>query len=1150
MDRFSPIAPVAIRVVVLPVGRIEAERFGRIVRGLCKDASIIKLSDSQSLFFDYTTAPPSDNEQLLSPYEHCRETQLVVGVSNGFSASENEEEQLHAALERLREQYPRVVHRHLLLLPQPGGGTVENADNVTRVARAGEDEEGLAFADALGSVASSFLRDFSAYASATQALLSIQTPLRPSRNLQRPLSLHSDEGRPVLNHTDSPQAAEVTSPVGENPSPPPSRSVRSPPPTPLEHVQQSPISRSDSRASTKSRTDIRPSSLDRVQSPHRHSQAAAPPYNAKLRGKARVGIVLGQVQLQSGQWQEALHTLTEHTQTARKLSDCLWYAKGLECIVVCLLLLSESGQDFQIPSICYPPADRNSSAHVQKLSFSQPADWRSKEAVHNATLKRLSSSLPELLKHILSLYEAGEGQLVLPTLALGEVKIRFCKLLTTLFHCRGELDQNTLNALITDSTKGLPKHPVGAGEAANIQRSDIASLAENVQRTDMSDMPIAEQVRLLAGVAAVLLSIDYKRREALVLREILIKLTEGLNQARKIGAAEAGVHPAASLSADTGALAISNIAAQSNGVKEMVENLAQLFGIPLGEGNLSKPSTDPANSTDLPVGRTVPTSQVLQSVTDELQGMLTMTEQEQSSLAFGSAVLKAEVISAILAFSEAQPDPQGVIRGAEALLKAVTPSAAIDTIPDAGSVPLSKEEQSRLSNTIFRTIGVSRHLGLEPVEGTYWDPFLVRGLVFPARSPACALYPFIRGSKANVVVSTNQNSGPINPLLYDPNASHRAAPATVARAVILGNQPTAVQITLQNTLEVSIDIESLSLVTSCEDRIQLKTQNFTPFKVRPSQLLKTTIAITSTDFGDFEINGCRIKVAGCHESTFRIHAKPYASQPDTLAKLQGLKALTPASSAQPSTTEVGTPVAVPASAIGCMPLIAIDSVSAAGSAIALLEGQMAEGIPVTVRNTTHYPAQVVSAKGKYAAVEGLVSDGRDLGHAGPVIQPGETRRFNIRANGVVGAANADIDIYYGAAPIKDSDKYFRKLKVPLRLTVTPVFHLSNPDVSSDDASHVRFAFDIRNTFSQTMQLRCYSAPPPELVRADVEGMVASLDVVRICLRVQKGRKGEDLRESLARKVVVGWEEMRGERYGKVDLGGLVTSLTDEQVALL
>lgn len=71
---------------------------------------------------------------------------------------------------------------------------------------------------------------------------------------------------------------------------------------------------------------------------------------ARNKGLGRVSIVIGSLYMCAGHWHEAMRELVDGATRARAYSDHLWQAKGLENIMVCLILFAWSGMDFQVSS--------------------------------------------------------------------------------------------------------------------------------------------------------------------------------------------------------------------------------------------------------------------------------------------------------------------------------------------------------------------------------------------------------------------------------------------------------------------------------------------------------------------------------------------------------------------------------------------------------------------------------------------------------------------------------------------------------------------------------------------------------------------------------------------------------------------------------
>jgi hypothetical protein len=154
---------------------------------------------------------------------------------------------------------------------------------------------------------------------------------------------------------------------------------------------------------------------------------------------------------------------------------------------------------------------------------------------------------------ILNLYTraanfAGES---LPPLAFSECVIRFSKLLAAINLSSGYLDDNSLRHIV-QNVPYKQKARLGVSRlSVHPTRNDIASMLFRALPgpVESCGMSPTERVVILAGVASVLSTLGLQRKKAIVMKEFITSLVPGLIQARKVGAAEMGVHPAAGLAA-------------------------------------------------------------------------------------------------------------------------------------------------------------------------------------------------------------------------------------------------------------------------------------------------------------------------------------------------------------------------------------------------------------------------------------------------------------------------------------------------------------------------------------------------------------------------------------------------------------------------
>ncbi|KAK5122699.1 hypothetical protein LTR85_003614 [Meristemomyces frigidus] len=1160
MDRFSPVVPAAIRVHVLPIGKIQRNHFQSVLNKLQRCAAIIELADlpekdehllspkgspQGSLLFNYTTFPSSEQERQLSPYELFREPLLVLGIASGLSNDgDKHEAEVKEAARYLRERHPRVVHRHILLL-ETGERRPSSVNNVTAVGES-DASDGPALRAAMCEAAAQFLVEFTTYTKALQVSPTVQTPGQTSRASQRAVPQRGDERRPESGYATPTQSTAVSSPTGDDHSRPPSRGFGSPPPaTSFEQVQRASnapnaLARSDSNTSNRSgQNGDRASSRNRV-SVHGFGPSTSKEKD-KNRGKARVGIVIGHVHLMAGQWREALRMLVEHTNVARKISDSIWHGKGLEGILVCMLLLAWAGIEFSIPSVCFPTAERSRSLHAAKLSVNLPADFRPAEVAYQAAVGRLSTSLPDLLNQISALYRSGEGSLELLPLVVCEVKVRFSELLATMYAESGELNGNARTRIVERSATRPGSKPSAYNASTSLTKNIVATMLAEAQPNEDDNLAPADHIQILAGIASVYSSLGMARKKGLALKDMVDRLTAALIQARKVGAAEAGIHPAASLSADTGADSIVDIATESGGVNNMVDEIAEIYGINLLPG-------DEDDSEELGARRLVVACQ-----------------------GFGNEMLKETVMQALIDFCEASPDPKGVLRTAISLLRSATADAALDYKPDAHrDRVISKDDQARLAAIISRTVGISRHLGLADIQADYWDPHLVRRIDFIA--PDAARATILRSPQGPLSGPAKQGA-PANPLLYDPNAS-RPGSAAEARLLMVRNEPMSCVVTLQNPLEVSVKVESVALTADRND-VKLETQGFTQMALDPLCFKQVSISVSPTSVGDFNITGCRIRVAGCREQLFRIGTLPWARSAELLVKHHGQGARN-AFTAGPDAESMILPV----TAIDAMPLLELESISAVESRVMLLDGERQE-LNVTVRNASaHTSASIMDVteghdilRLKDAQMNNLSSDPVDRHPAGldeggdprspdehehdqsvgedvaavATLRPSESALLRFDVVGRLGVTEVTLDIVYQRSPAQKKDTYARLLTVPVHVTIDASLDAQLVDVTNAQDEGFIFTFDLRNAWSKPIAycVDVWRAQEEKEDEARNETLLAVGEIHRVAERFERmpsvglDEALADVRQDLLRRLKVSWRTWAGDaRWGEVDLGRL------------
>ena len=1144
MDLFSPVAPAHIRVLVLPVGKIERSRFLGILRRLRDETSIIKLADVEhhigdnelllspkafpqgSLLYNYTTSVPSQQQQQLSPFELFRDPLIVLGIVDGLKDSgEDKQKELGAAADYLRERHLRVVHRQLLILEEAEDENAGQSDSIIFIRNANEPRT-PSLNEAICQSSARFLTELTTYTRAMQASPSIQTPGQTARSLQRTTSHREPEKQLGSGRSTPTHGSEVSSPVDDSGSRPPPLN-RGPPATSFDQIQvansvPTVTARPESQASNKSKHGPRASSQDRV--PVQGFGSGTSAEKLKQRGKARVGIVIGSIHLMAGQWSEALRILVENTNKARMLSDYLWHAKGLESIVVCLLLHSWAGLEFQIPSICYPIIERTASAHVQRFSVNLQQDFRPADGALQASMKRLSTSLPDLLKLILSLYRSGEGSLELPFVAVSEVTIRFCKLLGTLYAAAGELNQDLLDHLIVTRAPEIPEMKPAASfsGSTNLSKGAIADMLSHAQPMGEDSVAVTDKVAILTGIVSVYALLGMARKKAVNMKDLFGTLTGALTLARKRGAAEMGIHPAASLSADTGTEAVLAVAEDSGGISQAMSELASIYGIQLLETPMSEP------------GAPGPTF-------------------------FGGDNLKLEVLRELAAFCEASPDLYGLLRLNTSLLRSFGPNGAVDAASDAKATTLSKDEQVRVTTTISRAIGVSKNFGLPKVEATYWDSFLVRRVEFVLPNASNVI---IDRSKLKSATSLANQGNPGNLLLYDPNASRPGTAADSQQtSILIRGEVSECLVTLQNPYDVSVDVESLTLVT---EGAELKTSH-QPITLHATRLQQVILSVSPRSTGDCKITGCRINISGCAEQTFPVVNKAWSPSPPTLMKHLGQEARSYTQNlSEGQKGDVPQHSMVTATVIPPQPTLLLEKSSLLESCIMLLNGEEQE-LTVWLRNNSSVTASVFDIVTTSDALRLQVDSRESVPRAATrsetsslaepvVIEPGETTPFKFRLTGKGGMSKIQAAFSYGSNSSDiNGTEYAHMLPVPINVTVNAALQVQNLDAilfDEDDDQYV-VCFDIGNAWPRTLSFSCSvadsaerhtaeaSTPKQEETLAPGEIQRVSLPMIRFTADVDFGANAETIRRALLNRLRVTWT---GEgRAGEVDVSSLSLS---------
>jgi hypothetical protein len=677
---------------------------------------------------------------------------------------------------------------------------------------------------------------------------------------------------------------------------------------------------------------------------------------------------------------------------------------------------------------------------------------------------------------ILNLYNraanfAGES---LPPLAFSECVIRFSKVLGAINLSAGYLDENALQHLVRNtpyrqkprlSVPRLSVHPT---------RNDIASMLFRALPgpVESSGISPTDRVVVLAGIAAVLSSLGLQRKKAIIMKEFIVSLVPSLVQARKVGAAEMGVHPAAGLAAlnmiggDTssaGALSLGEGELES-GIDEFLGLIGRIYGIPIARNPLQRLGMPASTETRSGAPSDPQTS----------QGVIEDILNVSSLRVFGSLGVKLEVLRLCLNFCEALPDFNGVIHFTALLLRMAGPGTAPKSNSSDVFVSLPRDEQVRLYSNISRTVAAATKLGLRHKETDYWDDFLVRGL-FILEEPVALRLTHHRSAILNSVAPGQQGPFLHNPWVKTPSSG-------VTDTILVANEEYRFLIALQNPYDFELEVDSLKIATEGIDFVAVEEHFF----LGPYRTQKFQIGGVARSSGTMKIIGCRVKVIGCRERLFPIFPEPWKPIRESKMKRTGLKACLGAPTTRPSSAVAPlvdringaepNPESLTFSIIPDQPVVVITDIALPQSSLMVLEGER-KHFTVTVKNISHKTAvdfvHITFQDSATTAIQAAITD-KDLPAAelhelevqlaqfpsvrwcqssdeeSISIQPGAQMDFTIEVIGRTRLTDAVIQIDYanlGRRRSEVTEKFFtRQVSVPVSITVNASVQLQRPDI--------------------------------------------------------------------------------------------------------
>ncbi|KAL4999029.1 TRAPP II complex [Aspergillus recurvatus] len=917
------------------------------------------------ILYDLSFSMPPISHLELYPFEIFREPLVVLAIADGKeltgstiqsgpessinkSSKPNGMKQLEQELESLKEKNPRALVHQLLIFDYDGVSKVSNGpDNILWIPPP-QVSKATTMKTVLCDITSLVLSEMDEFAKTIQSIPTIDSPKasswgphrgpdlrrRPTDRLFHRMTMPAQLPANPNGTSETAQGSSQSSPAPENHE------------TPTTFDE---ITRSIQLASRSSTTIGKPGSLPSSKE-HSRDRMSVSGLSAtdrtKTRIKGRSGVVIGTLFLQSGRWPDALKELVEAASNARASSDYVWHAKALESILLCLLMFAWAGMDFQVPPICYPVADKSS-----KVSAAIAFDPTSSQSAGNRiiSLQNLSNLLPDLANNVLNLYTraANITDEPLPPLVFSETVIRLSRLLVATRIRDGALDDNALKHIVMNEPLEVLIRPERPRGLTILRKNEIANfLFRALPLSAGSDLPATDAIPILIGVVSVLNTLDLPRKKAFVLRELLSILVPALVTARKIGAAEVGIHPAAGLSSltdtafDINALDVGP-GNMDRSMRSLLATIGEVYGVQSSSRiELGKQQSNGAND----------------SQSSEYDSIAAITERAFRHVVldrYGDLNLKIDVLKMCINSCEALPDFGGVLRFTVELLQTIRGDLMLSKLSYTAPC-LQPDEQIRLLNNIKRTVGAANRLGVAGLEAEYWDDFLVRGVELLSLSDPKR--PVRRSkSELDAVTATSEKSKK-DPFLYNPfsKSANKAS-----ELLMVAGENAVFQVTLQNPYEFEVEIERIRLESEGVHLDAVAEWVLLP----PLCLQDVTVYGIAQEEGSLKVTGCSVKVRHCRERSFPIFKDFWKPDIEAKFKRTGLAAKKPSvdrplswsstfsKDGKPTTKKGPETFSCEVKVIRPQPLLVIESLSLSQSALMVLEGEISS-FSITLRNAS------------------------------------------------------------------------------------------------------------------------------------------------------------------------------------------------------
>jgi trafficking protein particle complex subunit 9 len=605
------------------------------------------------------------------------------------------------------------------------------------------------------------------------------------------------------------------------------------------------------------------------------------------------------------------------------------------------------------------------------------------------------------------------------------------------------IDDDMLRALLSSAAMPKAESASRASDTISLKKSDIATMLLRAIPPFAEAVPLNELLQILIGLASNLSMVGMERKQAFILRELLQRITPALIEARKVGAAEMGIHPAAGL------LALST--ASHSGFLHIEAGMKSLLTM---VGKMYTALDEEEDKT------------IISSIQGQRASL--KTSRRAKLHANGNFDLKVDILKLCIAICEVLPDFGGVLTYTVHLLH-LSRRAIIVPIHEPSDTPtISLEEQTRLMNSIERTVEAARRVGITNINATYWDDYLVRGIEAIAPSAALRVTPH----SMNDLQLTSESEEGIRqgPFIYNPFSKPISS---VTDQPLVANELAYFSVFLQNPYEVDIEIDQITLLAEgCEFQPSKHSIVLGHFCCQ-----RFTMAGTPTRSGTLTITGCKAKIRYCEGRDFHIFPKEW--RPKTELKLKKVsyaarevsRGWAPSAAVKPMQNSAQEPsvgpesVVVSLTVINAQPIVSIQSTTLSQPALMVLEGEK-KSIDIVLQNESTTTAvdfvlftfqdsattqlRTALSNKELSPIELYelqlqLAERAPFKHVAnrdidkPAIPAGKSATFTIEALGIPGLLNGTVQLNYACLGLDPSDIrdkiYTRQLSLTVAVTV-------------------------------------------------------------------------------------------------------------------